>query len=325
MASYSILPYINPTFKVQDTITAAALYQASSNVFTTTNSFFNIQNGGFSNVAGALTVSGVSTLQAVNTQALTCSSLAISGVGSDAAAFTASSLNVSGATVLQGTLSVSGASTLAAVAAQSIASIGLVQAGSLAVTGATVFQGAVSCASTLNVAGASVLQALNCAQLTCTSEIDTGSLTCAAITASGAGIFNGGLDSGISTMVNFRNAGVAILGNLTLGQSQTALVNGTNVAINLNGFSRNFFTLLAVAGTNIGNFTITNGVVNAEFKILLLGGASAITLSKSLSTGGVTIYNNLSSNISIAAASRWLVSGVMVSSSVCYITFTNCT
>jgi hypothetical protein len=128
--------------------------------------------------------------------------------------------------------------------------------------------------------------------------------------------------SGISTVQALTCTSFTASGGVILSQSQTALVSAGNVAINLNSLSMNTFTL--TQSQNLTGLTITNLIANARFNIFVTV-SGARTLNKALSSGGVTIVNNLAGNQAAATGSIWLYEGFVVSATSVYLTITNLT
>ena len=377
----STISYENPPLFTQDVLNQQAKFLVSNNQYSTTQSFFGIENGSFQNIAGPLQVTGVShllgavscasTLNVVGASTLgpvTCSSLVISGDGADLGLFSTQTFYVTGASTLQGTLNVSQTSSFAAVNAQTVQAASIAVAGTLNVSQASTFNGiaaqsvqaasiavagAATCASTLNVGGPIVASSVILSGgLTCSSIVDTGPLTCTTMTASGllrgdtnlavagsasigtsvgcaslttSGLLNVGTNAVVSGTLTVN--GNSNLNNIFYPFTQNTLTYLANVPLNLGFFSQqNPFILTAVAGTNWQDLTITNGVINAEFDIFFIGPPTgSVTITKALSSGTVTIYNNLSGNTSVPANNRFWIQGRMVSATVCYLHFLNIT
>ena len=289
--SYTVLPYTAPySLATQDVINAAALFLTSNNVYTTTQSFFNVVNTGTESITGTLNVTGVATLGQVNAQALSCSSLSISGAGSDAAAFTTASLNVSAATVLGGALTVSGPSSLQALTCTTLACASEVDAGLLT-------------AQTLNVSGSSVL---------------TGPVQIAgAITASSSLNVQGAASLNSLTVANQMvcSAGLQVANGPIVLPTTTANCNCVAGVLSINLQSQSFINFSYVLTANVTSIVITNALVNGIYHLYLNGGASGYTVSRSQGAG---IVNNLASNTYFSAGSRWVVK-IIVPASGSYI------
>ena len=265
--SYTILPYINPTYEVQDKINEAALYQASSNVFTTTQSFFGIQNDSYSNIVGALTVSGTSTLQDVNTQALTSSSVAVSG-----------------------TLSVSAASVFNTVAAQLISSVGLVDCANLSVSGTSIFGGVSTFESPPVLSGASIIAS----SIPADSIIDK-SIGDAQIALAGVGqssVSNGYMDLSTDQYIignkEFAGAtrflsGITNLGASTLEEVQCTQLYASDIAVNNN------VSALTFTGALNGNASTCSIASNIIVRTDNTAGSFAIPFIKT-SAGNDSIF-----------------------------------
>ena len=213
-------------------------------------------------------------------------------------------LSVSGLTTLSGGLTFSGAVSMPASTFT----------GPITATSST-FSGQVSASGGLTVVGACTLPATTLSgALIGTSATFSGVLSCASEVDAGIASFGGLLSA---------NAGLMVAGSIVLPQSQVVLTPAAVVAVNLASFSCNFFTLAMTS--SVTGFTFANMLVNANFAIYLTVGSSSKTMNKALSSGGITCYNNLSGNTSMAANSLWYIRGVVVSATVVYLEFLNMT
>jgi len=215
-------------------------------------------------------------------------------------------LSVSGLTTLSGGLTCSGAVSMPASTFT----------GPITATSST-FSGQVSASGGLAVIGACALPATTLSgALIGTSATFSGVLSCASEVDAGIASFGGLLSA---------NGGIAVASSIVLPQTQIGLgpiVSGV-VAVNLASVSRSAFTL--AMSSNITSFTFANLLVNAEFVIFLTVGSSTRTMSKALSQGSVTSYNNLAGNTSMSANSLWMIRGIVVSATVVYLQFLNVT
>ena len=156
---------------------------------------------------------------------------------------------------------------------------------------------------------------LTCGTLSCTSEID-----------SGAGSFGGLLSANAGFIVPI-NQNATFNGGLILPVTQTALsVVAGVVAIDLKNLSYNEFILSSSAFTaNITAMTFINVVVNAKFNIYIIGGTANHNVNKALNSGTVLQVNTLGGNTVFSALSTWRCSGVVLSSTLVSLDFTNFT
>jgi len=180
-------------------------FLAQTNNFSVPQNFAGIVNSG-SGAMASLNCSGNANIGgSLNVGACTVASLVISGVGSDAAAFTANSLAVTNLATFNGGFVNNASGTIATTfGVGGLASLnrGLSVLGPVSLP-ASNFTGAITGTSAV-FSGA----------LQCASEIDTGALTCATMSASGL----------VSA-----NAGLAVVGPLTLPASsvvQSMVANG---------------------------------------------------------------------------------------------------
>ena len=123
--------------------------------------------------------------------------------------------------------------------------------------------------------------------------------------------------SGISTL----SGGIVI----PTVQIQLGITAGV-ITINLNNLSYNECILPASAFTaNVTGIAVTSAIVNAKFNIYIIGGAAAHNINKNLSSGAVSQVNNLAGNTSISAGAIWRCQGVILSSTLMTLDFTNYT
>jgi len=169
---------------------------------------------------------------------------------------------------------------------------------------------------------------LSAQQVACTSIVNSGNLTSVNITASGAVSCTTLTPSGLLTA----NGGITIPsgqtlsigGNLIGPTTQTTVVPvGGLSTVNLGGFSNGEFTI-NLSATMTG-LAFTTPAANTEFDIFVTVGSPGVNINKALSSGGVTIYNNLAGNQSAANNSRWWFRGKFISLTVCYIEILNVT
>ena len=169
---------------------------------------------------------------------------------------------------------------------------------------------------------------LSAQQVSCTSILNSGSLTSTSITASGAVSCTTLTPSGLITA----NGGITIPsgqtlnigGNLIGPTTQTVVVPvGGLSTVNLGGFSNGEFTI-NLTQTMTG-LAFTTPAANTEFDIFVTVGAGGVNINKALSSGAVTIYNNLAGNQGAANNSRWWFRCKFISLTVCYINIINIT
>ena len=222
-----------------------------------------------------------------------------------AASFQSGLSSAGGAQILGGTLSCT----------QLSASTNIINSGSLTSTTGT-FSGAVSCT-----------------QLTCSSAVDTGtlsctSLTCSALTDTGALTSTTAVHSGLVTC----NAGITIPAGQTASLLGFVAVNATTNAasiaggvttLTLNGYSHSVWSASLTA--TMTALTISGAAQNADFDLFVTIGSAGVNINKALTSGGITIYNNLAGNQAAANGSRWWFQGKFVSSTILYLTIDNVT
>ena len=158
---------------------------------------------------------------------------------------------------------------------------------------------------------------VSCTTLTCSSIVDTGALSSTTIAASGLVTVNGGL-----TVPSGQN--LSILGKQTITTTQiSSLPVGGVLTLALAGNTNNVY------GTSLSQtltaLTLTGAASNIEFVLFVSVGGAGININKALTSGGITIYNNLSGNQAAANGSRWLFRGIFLSATECYLTITNLT
>lgn len=215
---------------------------------------------------------------------------------------------------------IAGASVLGALSCTSLACSSITDAGALTSTTA-IHSGLVTCNNGLTIATGQLsgINAVFSGSITCNGETDTGSFTSTTAIHSGLVSANAGL-----TIPSGQNLNA--LGNVIFSQSQIVLTSAANIAVNLNSISRNIYTLALAGGTTVTGITFTNIIPNAKFDILLQAGTGAAkTINKALTAGGITIYNNLAGNTSVASNSQWWIRGIALSATVIYLEFLNIT
>ncbi len=223
---------------------------------------------------------------------------------SASASFQAGLSSAAGAQILGGTLSCA-----------QIAPTSIVNSGSLSSTTGT-FSGAVSC-SALNCSSVVDAGTLSCTTLTCSTLTDTGALTSTTAVHSGLVTCNAGITIPIAQPIS-------LLGNITCSPTITAITPAGGVSsINLNSFNKTSYSISLTA--TMTALTLTGLAVNQEFDIFVTIGAGGVNINKALSSGGITIYNNLAGNQAAANNSRWWLQGKTISSTVVYLTITNIT
>ena len=137
----------------------------------------------------------------------------------------------------------------------------------------------------------------------------TGLLSAGAVTSAGAVIIGSG--------------GLNVTGSIVYNTSIGSVVNTANdVTIALGGVT--FGTYSTTPSANVNTLTITGASVCATFD-LLIAPSAAITWRKAMSSGGVTIYNNLAGNQAMASGSRWWVRGKCLSATIVYLDIINVT
>ena len=222
-----------------------------------------------------------------------------------AASFQSGLSSAGGAQILGGALS----------CGQLVASTNIISSGSLSATTGT-FSGMVSC-SALNCTSAVDTGTLSCTSLTCSALTDTGALTSTTAVHSGLVTCNAGITIPIVQPIN-------LLGNITCSPTVTAIIPAGGVSsINLNSFSKVAYSISLTA--TMTALTLTGLAVNQEFDIFVTIGAAGVNINKALSSGGVTIYNNLAGNQAAANNSRWWFQGKTISSTIVYLIVTNIT
>ena len=122
-------------------------------------------------------------------------------------------------------------------------------------------------------------------------------------------------------------AGITTLNGVILPLTQTVLtITAGAIAINLNGLSNNEFILpSANFNANVTAITFSNAPVNAKFNIYVQGGAANRNWNKNISSGAVSQVNNLGGNTQIGAGTTWLIRGVVLTSTLVSLDFTNYT
>lgn len=136
---------------------------------------------------------------------------------------------------------------------------------------------------------------------------------------------NGTLSAGAVTSAGIitGSGGLNLTGSVVYNIGIGSVVNTANdVTIALGGTT--FGTYSTTPSANVNTLTITGGAVCATFEILIAPTA-AITWRKAMSSGGVTIYNNLAGNQAMANGSRWWVKGKCLSATIIYLDFMNVT
>jgi len=197
-------------------------------------------------------------------------------------------------------------------------------AGAKSFSAAAAFTAGLSSSSGMQINNGS----LSALQVACTSIVNSGNLTVVNINATGAVACTALTPSGLLTA----NGGLTIPagqtlsigGNLIGPSTQTAIgpVGGLST-VPLGGFSNGEFTI-NLAQTMTG-LAFTSPAANTEFDIFVTVGVTSVNINKVLSSGGVTIYNNLGGNQFAASGSRWWFRGKFISLTACYLIITNIT
>ena len=318
MSSYTILPFTIPyTREAQDALNMQSAFLAQTNSFSVPQNFAGIVNSG-SGAMASLGVSGnASILGSLNAGPTTVSSLSITGVGSDAAAFTANSLAVTNASVFGGEISGTSAVFSGAVSSTGLSVVGVSQfsaftrvlpSGSLQCLGSSLFSGMSNIFSTLLTVQKGI---------TISNGFVVNSGTCSFAPSVS---FAGGISDSSSLVVT----GTSTLANVIFPVDQTVLAieqNGVCV-INLNGYSRNAFSLPLTA--NLTAFSFTNAIVNSSFCICVMNSTNSNkTINKLLSSGNVSCINTLAGNTVVPSGSVYLIRGTVLSSSLVLLEFVN--
>jgi len=115
--------------------------------------------------------------------------------------------------------------------------------------------------------------------------------------------------------------------NVILPVAQNILtITAGAIAINLNNLSFNEFILPSANFTaNVTAITFSNVIVNSKFFIYVQGGAANRTWNKNISSGAVSQLNTLGGNTQIGAGSTWRIEGVVLTSTLVSLQFTNFT
>jgi hypothetical protein len=188
-------------------------------------------------------------------------------------------------------------------------------AGNKTFSGTTAAQG-LTCTS-MNCSSAVDAGTLSCTTLTCSSVVDTGALSSTTISASGLISALGGLAVPGGQVFSY--------GFMATNAVQNAVTPAASLSITLNQYTMQVFTVTAVNTITSLAFPGAIPIANLEFDLFVTIGAGGVNINKALSTGGITIYNNLAGNTAAANNSRWWFQGKFVSSTILYLIITNVT
>ena len=130
--------------------------------------------------------------------------------------------------------------------------------------------------------------------------------------------------SGLFTSSEITASSIARLNNVILPTSFTVCSNVLGVlSIPLGGFSLGNFSHTMAA--NITSVSFSGLVVGSRSVLVLTGGAVSRSLSKALSSGGVTVLNSLSGNTNVAAGSTFICNIFVISPTLVSMVFSNVT